>query len=410
VLDSARAKVGLCGHCGCGHAHSHNGFTQDDSAGFAVVASILKQSMPLDTEIRHITSSAKGQISIVLNCGGTGEAVSASGVTPFENELLKRAVGQDAVLAQALGMMLFGRVYGQGAMETATAVITAASMAVVDGFVQNYKDQVATALDHLEGCCGISLGTLLEINGVATSVLLVVNASTGGLGPVEDLEGNCASGPKAELMDKLGLLDLPTLVVESKAYVPSLSDNVQGGDSIFMVRANEEYDNLIVAESLRDAAMKIGEKVIYDIHAYPRHTNDLKSACTKLADKIIGLGGKLKESETSVEKVSLAAKLNHFARAEFGGVSFMSNNWNNVFGGAGLIPGTSSVLSMVVTREYIQKWIIPVMTSSDLSRYVKLILKSVEILGRRKDEALAILESLRKKRSPLVPTNQDRRS
>lgn len=393
ISQDNQAIIGLCGHCGCGHAHSHNGFTQDDSAGFAVVASILKQSMPLDTKIRDIKSSPDGQITIVLNCGGAGNAVSAAGVTPFEQDLLKKSVGQDAVLPQALGMMLFGRVYGQGAMETATAVITAASLAVVNGFIQNYN-QAETALEHLEGSCGISFGTIVEINGMSTAVLLVVNASTGGLGPVEDLEGNIASGPKARLMDKLGLLELPTLVVESKAYVPSLSDDLSGNDNVFMIRANEEYDNLVVADSMREAAKILGEKVIYDIHAYPRYTNALKNACITLGDKIIELGQKLKDSESSVDKVLLAAQLNKLARSDFGGVSFMSNKLNDVVGGAGLIPGTSAVLSMVVTREYINKWITPVMTFDDLSRYVSLTLRSLEILGRRKDEALIALKKL----------------
>ncbi|MCF8075289.1 MAG: hypothetical protein K9K63_04615 [Desulfotignum sp.] len=391
ILKSKSPVIGLCGHCGCGHAHSHNGFTQDDSAGFAVVASILKQAMPLDTAIRDISSSPDGKIKIVLNCGGAGHAVSAAGFTPFEKDLLKKAVGLDAVLPQALGMKLFGRVYGQGAMETATAVITAASLAVVDGFVRHYSDRAETAIEHLEGSCGISLGTVIDIRDISTAVLLVINASKGGLGPVEDLEGNSASGPKADLMKNLGLFELPTLVVESKAYVPYLSDDLTGSDSVFMIRANEEYDNVIVAESIQEAAKKLDEKAIYDIKAYPRHTNALKNACTILGDKIIELGQKLKEVESSVDKVILAAQLNQIARSDFGGVSFMSNRLNDIVGGAGIIPGTSAVLSMVVTGEYINEWIIPVLTVDDVSRYVSLTCKSLGILDHRKDEALTAL-------------------
>lgn len=388
ISQDNQAMIGLCGHCGCGHAHSHNGFTQDDSAGFAVVAAILRQIMPLDTGVRHIESSPDGQITVELNCGGEGKAFSAAGVTPFEKELLKKAVGQDAILPQALGMMVFGRVYGQGAMETATAFITAACLAVVDGFSRNYKTRTETALEHIEGSCGITLGTMVKISGVNTGVLLVVNASWGGIGPVEDLEGNIASGPKADLMDKLGLRELPTLVVESKAYVPTLSDGIPGNDNTLMIRANSEYDNLVVAQAMQEAANALGEKVIYDIHAYPRHTDALKNASMALGDKIIELGRKLKSSETSVEKVRLAARLNRLARLDFGGVSFMTNDLNNTVGGGGLIPGTAAVLSMVVTRDYIDKWIIPAMTPGDLSRYVALTLKSLEILGCRIDEGI----------------------
>jgi len=53
--------------------------------------------------------------------------------------------------------------------------------------IQNYN-QGEIALEHLEGSCGISFGTIVEIGGMSTAVLLVVNASTDGLGPVEDLD------------------------------------------------------------------------------------------------------------------------------------------------------------------------------------------------------------------------------
>ena len=100
IPQNNRAEIGLCGHCGCGHAHSHNGFTQDDSAGFAVVANILKQSMPIDTGIREISSSSDGHIKIVLNCGGMGDAFSDAGVD--ELFALEFGVGHaDGVAADA---------------------------------------------------------------------------------------------------------------------------------------------------------------------------------------------------------------------------------------------------------------------------------------------------------------------
>lgn len=36
-------KIGICGHIGVGHTYSHSGFVQDDGAGFAVVATLLKK-------------------------------------------------------------------------------------------------------------------------------------------------------------------------------------------------------------------------------------------------------------------------------------------------------------------------------------------------------------------------------
>ena len=37
--------IGICGHVGAGHIHSHMGIVQDDSAGFAVTTSLIKSSM-----------------------------------------------------------------------------------------------------------------------------------------------------------------------------------------------------------------------------------------------------------------------------------------------------------------------------------------------------------------------------
>ena len=39
----ATAVVGISGHAGCGHAHSHCGFVQDDSGGLAAVLAILQR-------------------------------------------------------------------------------------------------------------------------------------------------------------------------------------------------------------------------------------------------------------------------------------------------------------------------------------------------------------------------------
>lgn len=47
-----KALLGVSGHAGAGHVHSHSGFIQDDSAGFAAVASLIGMAHPVDTTIR----------------------------------------------------------------------------------------------------------------------------------------------------------------------------------------------------------------------------------------------------------------------------------------------------------------------------------------------------------------------
>jgi hypothetical protein len=38
--------IGVMGHAGAGHVHSHSGFIQDDSAGFAVVTTLIRRALP----------------------------------------------------------------------------------------------------------------------------------------------------------------------------------------------------------------------------------------------------------------------------------------------------------------------------------------------------------------------------
>ena len=44
--DKQKGILGISGHAGVGHVHSHSGFVQDDSAGLAVAALILKKALP----------------------------------------------------------------------------------------------------------------------------------------------------------------------------------------------------------------------------------------------------------------------------------------------------------------------------------------------------------------------------
>jgi len=51
--------LGVCGHAGAGHVHSHLGFIQDDSAGFAVASALIRMAYPADTNIQQVTVSAE---------------------------------------------------------------------------------------------------------------------------------------------------------------------------------------------------------------------------------------------------------------------------------------------------------------------------------------------------------------
>ena len=49
------AVIGISGHAGCGHAHSHCGFVQDDSGGLAAVLALLQRTTGLDLTITRVT-------------------------------------------------------------------------------------------------------------------------------------------------------------------------------------------------------------------------------------------------------------------------------------------------------------------------------------------------------------------
>ena len=44
-LREGRGAFGVVGHVGVGHVHSHSGFVQDDSVGFAVAAGLLQRAL-----------------------------------------------------------------------------------------------------------------------------------------------------------------------------------------------------------------------------------------------------------------------------------------------------------------------------------------------------------------------------
>ena len=109
--------------------------------------------------------------------------------------------------------------------KTPVALQTALANAAVNGFVVNFSQNLFTVLRMLAINIGQIAGTVVNIDGIDVSILATVNASKGGLGPLEDLEGNSTCGAKGKVIRSLGMDHLPTLVVEAMIY-SSFSDGL----------------------------------------------------------------------------------------------------------------------------------------------------------------------------------------
>ncbi len=379
-------KVGLAGHIGVSHVNSHSGFVQEDGAGFSVVASVLNAAASIDLRISHIDANLKNNsVNIRLNSGGKGVAFAHSGITPAEKSLMKNAVGKSAVWPQTLATEIFGRVIGQGVLEVPSAFIAATSLAVVNSFLLHYPDQFIYAPDDMPLSVGCTIGTVLMINKTPVSTLMTINAGEGGIGPNEDSEGNVPIGNKRKLMEQLNLNRLPTIIVESKAFVPAWKDQIK--ETSLVVRANDIYDNTVVRECLVKSAKALGYPVFTPENPYPRNQGSLYNTQKVIAGQIVDLGKRLARAKTAKEKNLIAAKLASIIKNDLGGVTFMSNEVNDIFDHGGLLPGTAAVLSSAVTTDYVDKHKIPVLTNKDIKMYMNTIVTAFKLLEQRIDDA-----------------------
>ncbi|CAG36242.1 hypothetical protein [Desulfotalea psychrophila] len=378
--EKGKGRIGIVGHVGVGHVHSHAGFIQDDSAGFAVAACLLRHAFPVCTTIVSVECDIDtGTIVVITEGGGTGVAGARRGITPHEATLARAAVGMDAIYSQEVAFRAFGRIYGQGVLEAPVALQTAVCLAVVDTFMRAYPETLKVCAEGMTNKVGRCLGAVLEINSVPVSVLAVINASEGGLGPDEDLEGNIMLGHKGQLMKQLGLDLLPTIIIESKAYVPDICAGEREGR--FLVRANKQVDNMAVYDALARATDLLNLPASCYDDAYLRGSQSLKEATAELGKKIAELGQKLAVAETSCEKVAIVGELAILVSQDAGGVTFMSSHLHDVVGGGGMMPGSSAVLSLAVSESYIKKWKIPSCTAHDVERYIEIIEKAVHLLS-----------------------------
>lgn len=389
LSEKKQGLVAIAGHAGCGHSHSLNNQVQDDSCGLSIVLSLFKKATNLSLKIKDIEFEGN-KVRAILENGGVGEGEARRGITPQEKKLAMTLVGKEVINTHTLILEAFGRVYGQGILETPVAVQTAIANAALNGFYVNYPEKFVRTRESINGNCGEIVGTVLDIDGRAVSVLGTVNATVGGLGPNEDQEGNSIVGTKGEIIRALGMDKLPTLIIEAMIYSgfsKGLTENT------YFVRGDKEDDNIVVVEAVVKAAEKCGIPMRYHETGMKRTKEALRNNTRLVADKIIALGERLKVAETSEEKVNVIAELAVAVSQDCGGISFMTNELHEEIGGAGMIKKVAAVINLVTTDEYFKENPIPYLTDEELERYLNLVLESVNQVFERLDEANAIINS-----------------
>ena len=371
-LREGRGRFGVVGHVGVGHVHSHSGFVQDDSAGFAVAAGLLKRAMPVDTTIACAEADVDANtITVTTRGGGTATLSPRRGVTPAEAELLERAAGRDALYSQNVALDTFGRLYGQGVGEVPVTLQGACALAVLDSFRRAMGPGLRVTSETFENKYDVTAGTVLDVEGVPVALMLVINGTKGGIGPDEDYEGNTDWTEKGELMYELGLREVPTVVVESKAFIPAMADGVK--ENQYMVRAQEGVDCMELGSALFDAGRALGLPIRYEKNMMPMPKGALAQATANFADRIMATAEKLRTADSAREKTELTAELAQLVSEDAGGVTFMTSSLNDRVRGAGTLPGISAVLSMVTTPEYQAHWKIPRLEPEEAMGYQDII-------------------------------------
>lgn len=373
LSNCPQGSFGIVGHVGVGHVHSHSGFVQDDSAGFAVVSTLLKKAVPVSTLIKSVIVCLKtGKITVTTEAGGVGEAYARRGYTPAEQEIVRRAVGMEACFTQNVAVNTFGHIYGQGAMETAVALQGACALAVMDSFKLAMGDKLTVVAENYPNKYDRFAGTVLDIDGVPYAIMLVINGTNGGIGPDEDYEGNTNFTAKGELMAQLALDAIPSVVVESKAYIPAMAATVP--ENQYMIRAQENVDCTPLGQAMYEAAQEAKLPVRFEQQIMPLAPGNLEKATHAIADKIMATAKELLEIDSAADKTRILAELNKLVSEDAGGVTFMSNSVNDKMRGAGTLPGISTVLSMVTTTEYKEYWKIPQLETAEAENYLQIIL------------------------------------
>ena len=373
--------MAIAGHAGCGHVHSHNGFVQDDSAGLAVVLDLFERATGMAAIVESVTGAtgADGYLEVRTRGGGVGRCSARRGVTPQELELAQRVVGAQIRSVHTLAVQTFGRIVGQGGHEVAVALETALANAALDAYAKANPYTFQRTREDSPNNCGLIVGALLDIDGETVAVLGTVNATEGGIGPNEDLEGNALAGTKREIMDALGMASLPTIIIESKTYWPAACSQLENPQ--FLVRANTDADNETVALALVDSALALGLSARYMPEQLARQPGVLRQQTVAFGKKVVEFGERIQSANESAEKVALIADLVAYASQDGGGVSFMSNDWHENVGGIGMMPGTSAVLSLLVPRAEVERVVIPCLSHAETEQYTAVVCGALKRLA-----------------------------
>lgn len=395
-------KIGLAGHAGIGHVNGYAGFIQDDAGGFVTVGSFIKEILETDTRVKTVDVSVDtNTIKMTTMDGGTWTSSPRRGITPAEAKLIKSIIGKDALFCHSLVIDTLGRMYGQGVLETTVALEGVLANSVVDTFYKKNPERFQITQESLKNNCGLIGGIAVKMKDINTSLLVSVNQTREGLGPVEDLEGNVALGSKAKIMKKLDMLKCPTIIVESKAYLPAISDNLR--QNTFLVRAQKDIDNMVVAEALYNSAKELGYPVILRHDLLPQHQGLMKQNTIDFAQRIIKCAEHLKKIELASDKVSIVAEMAKLISQDAGAVTCISNPLHDVVRGVGIIPGTSAVLSMLVTKKYYEYWKIPLFEEEDAEMAKNIIKLGIKKISAHIDDAY---EWVNKKYVSLDPLEQ----
>ncbi|KPJ88699.1 MAG: hypothetical protein AMS18_13250 [Gemmatimonas sp. SG8_17] len=382
--------IAVAGHAGIGHVHGVAGFVQDDTAGFGVVGAMIADSLQADTRIADARADiAANSVRITTMDGGTYTAYPRRGITPAEACLVPAARMQNALHCQSVAVNCFGRMYGQGALETPVALAAAAANAVVDGFHKRAPTSFVMMEESLPLNAGLMGGITREFADRTVCYLTTVNYTRGGIGPVEDLEGNIALGSKRHLMERLNMLLCPTIIVEGKAYLPSISDQLD--QNTFLVRAQRELDNPVVARALVQAAEDLGLPVIFRDDLLPHNPGAMRRDTAALALRLIDCVEQLRQSEFASDKVKVVADLAQLISQDAGAITCLSNPLHDVVRGTGNLPGTSAVLSLLVSREYYDHWKIPLLESEDVALAKQIISRAIDKIARQYEAACSYL-------------------
>ena len=389
-------KAALAGHIGVGHAYSHSGFVQEDSVGFATLLHILQRACPMDFTVSRVEGTGD-TVRVHTAQGGVGEGTALRGFTPYEREMMQRAVGEACLAPQTAAVRIFGRVYGQGVCEPASAFSLALAKAYVHTVQLAWPEATVHAPEDIPGCCGEFLGGSINVNNEPVAWLLSVNACLGGTGPVEDAEGIIPIGNKGELMAALGMDNCPALILESKAYVPKQSDALT--QTTYYGRWNEEHDNAVVGACLHKALEESGLPFNVQADAYPRN-GALTDETQRIGQVIAQLGQEYASATTASHKVTLAYRLACIASQDLGGSIFMSDAIFALAGAGGLWPGQSAVLSCLASQKDLQRMGTTTVTEEELRRMADIALATAQHLTQQHAAAMRIVASKRPAHTP----------